>query len=1169
VKADFVHLHTHSHYSLLDGSCTVPQLIKAAVKHKMPALALTDHGAMYGAVEFCQKASKEGLKPIVGCEVYITEGSRREQSRHQAMHHMTLLARDTAGYRNLCRLVSAGFTEGFYFKPRIDDELLAECHEGIIALSGCIWSRLGQYLLAGRQDDAKAAATFYRNLFGDEHFYLELCDHKLDREALVMPQLIELGRELGIPLVLTNDSHYIERTDAEAQDYYCCITNGRQLEDERRPRFETDEYYLKSAEEMQALFPEHPEAYSNSVKIAQMCNVDVTSKKKHLPKFELPEGKSDTDYLRELCEQALPERYPEVTDDIRKRLDFELGVIDKMGFSAYFLIVWDFIRYARSKGIPVGPGRGSAAGAIVAYLLTITNVDPLRYNLVFERFLNPERVSMPDIDIDFDFERRGEVVQYVVEKYGRDNVSKIITFNLLKAKAALKDTARVQGLDFSLSNKITKAVPDELTITIPKALEQSAELRAFASQDEKLQKLFEIAQKLEGLARNSSIHAAGIVIAPDAIWKYAPLAKNKDEIATQFDMKSLDEIGLLKMDFLGLKTLTLLENALGNIRKRRKVELELSRIPLDDKRTYRLLCQGDTIGVFQFESTGFKELLKRLKPSVFEDLIAVIALYRPGPLGSGMVDDFIDGKHGRKKLVYPHAKLEGILKETYGVMLYQEQVMQCAAIMAGYSLGQADELRRAMGKKKVEEMEKHREGFIAGSVERGTDAGTAGGIFNLMQKFADYGFNKSHSAAYALISYQTAYLKANFPREFMAATLTNDRDDTDRIGILIEECRRMGITILPPDVNESETVFTVAGKSIRFGMSAIKGMGDTAVESILHARQRHGPFPNLETFCRRVDSRTVNRRVLESLIKCGAFSSFPQNRAQLLSVVDLAMSLGQESQRNESVGQMTLADLLGAAGGDGGGFGGGMLSYPQIPEFDGRSMLNFERETLGLYLSGHPLLAYQRLLDATSGLVSTADVPRLSDSTPFAIAGMVRSLRKLRSKAGKDLAIVLLEDTRGSLELPFFGEKYEEAKSCLKEDAVVVVWGSIQDRNGDRRVGADGAMPLDSLFGDRGWKASVTLTLPAGGLTKDQAAKVKNILMNHRGKHAVEVCVPVADNRVFIKLGKQFTIQPNAELIAELEELLGEGSMAIGLSLPERPAPRFHRGGPPAARGAS
>ncbi len=1156
-RADFVHLHVHSHYSLLDGACTVQQLVDKAVELKMPAMALTDHGALYGAVEFSQKASKAGVKPIFGAEINITEGDRKELSRNHPVHHMTVLARDTTGYQSLCRLISLSFTEGFYFRPRADEELLSQSCKGLIGLSGCISGKIPQYLLAGRRDDALAAARKYQELFGEENFYLELCDHGLDQQKIVMPQIIELGKELSIPLVVTNDTHYIERDDAEAQDHLYCITTGRTLSDERRPHFEGSEYYLKSEEEMKELFPEQPEAYRHTVDIANRCNVEVTTKKIFLPKFEVPPGEDETSHLRQLCYEALPSRYPEATEEIKNRVDYELKIIDKMGFSAYFLIVADFIRFARSKGISVGPGRGSAAGSIVAYLLTITNIDPLKYNLIFERFLNPERVSMPDIDIDFDFERRGEVVQYVVEKYGRDNVSKIVTFNLLKAKAALKDTARVRGLEFARSNKMTKAVPDDLKITLPTALEQSEELRDFAEQEPKV---FEVAQKLEGLARNSSIHAAGIVIAPDKIWKFAPLAKSKDDVATQFDMKSLEEIGLLKMDFLGLKTLTLIENALENIRRSRGLELDINAIPMDDKRTFRLLCAGDTIGVFQFESSGFKELIKRLKPSIFEDLIAVIALYRPGPLGSGMVDDFIDGKHKKKKVIYPHERLQEILKETYGVMLYQEQVMQCASIMAGYSMGEADELRRAMGKKKPEVMEKQRERFVSGAKQKKVEAAKAETIFNLMEKFAGYGFNKSHSAAYALISYQTAYLKANFAREFMAATLTNDRDDTDRIAVFIEECRRMGIDILPPDVNESHTDFTVVGKSIRFGLSAIKGIGTSVVEFIIAGRERHGHFEDIETFCRRVDSKVINRRVLESLIKCGAFSTFERNRAQLLSVVDLAISLGQDAQRNEAVGQMTLADLM--AGGDaGGGFANQVLDYPDIPEFGERALLNFERETLGLYLSGHPLRAYQAMLDRVADLVLTSELSQLSDDSPFAVAGMVKAIRKLRAKSsGKDMAVITLEDIKGSVELPFFPERFEAMKSHLKADAVLVVWGRTQTRNNEKKFNPEGAVPLESLFSDRDWKASVTLNLARNELPKEDVTRLKNILLNHKGRHPVEMTIPVGGHRVVVKLGKDYKVRPNSEFITEFEELLGERSLAIRLTMPERQTPP-RRGG--------
>lgn len=1159
----FTHLHVHTHYSLLDGACTVPSVVDQVAAHNMQALAITDHGSLYGAVEFYKACTKKGIKPILGCEVYVADGSRHVKSPSQATHHMTLMARDKEGFDNLKYLVSKAFLDGFFFRPRIDDELLKEHSKGLICLSGCLQGRVQQRLLKGRKEEAYETAQFYQKLFGEENYFIEIHEHGISKQKQVLPDLLDIAREFSIPVVLTNDSHYVKREDSEAQDILLCITTGKDRDDEKRLKFEGTEFYIKSAEEMKKLqediLPQHPEAYSNTMRITEMCNVELPlNRPPLLPKFDVPAGKTDREYLEELCLERMPQRYPKAGRAEKDRLETELDIIDKMGYCAYFLIVWDFVDHARKNGIWVGPGRGSAAGSIVSYLLGITNIDPLKYELFFERFLNPERVSMPDIDIDFDFERRGEVVDYVIEKYGRDNVSKIITFNVLKAKAALKDVARVMKIPFNISNEITKAVPEEVNITLEKALEQSKELRTWSLKNPKL---FDLARSLEGIARNSSIHAAGIVIAPEAIWKYAPLASNKGEVYTQYDMKSVESIGLLKMDFLGLKTLTILRNACAHIEKTRGKRLDLDNIPLDDRRTYRMLCEGNTIGVFQFESSGFKSLIQRLKPSVFEDLIAVIALYRPGPLGSGMVDAFIDTKHGKQKAEYPHPLLEGILRETYGVMLYQEQVMQCANVLADYSLGGSDELRRAMGKKIQSEMDAHRERFIAGAAKNGVDRDKAEEIFNLMDKFAGYGFNKSHSAAYALISYQTAYLKANFPAEYMAAVLTNVKNDTDQIALYVEECRRMGIDVLPPDINASYTDFTVTGEGIRFGLGAIKGLGDTVVNSIIEVRERGGPFKDLSSFCRRVDLKLLNRRILETLIKSGAFESFPHNMAQLMAVAEQALRVGAEQKRHQTEGQVTFADLF-AASGNAEGFSPGELTYPEIDEFPEAVLLAFEKETLGHYLSGHPLLTHERLLSRMRGLSATYEIEKLEDGRRFLCVGVVKSLRKIQTRSKRELNIVSLEDLHGSCEFPFFGELFAQCKNALKQDATVLVWGAVQIRGDQKRVTPQGAVALEDLFKARDIRAFVSIDLEgAGDLSRDQAARMKNILMTHKGRHPVRVHVPVEDYRVDVELGRKYRVAPNQEFVEDIEELLGQACVRLDIPVPDpRPAGRSSGG---------
>ncbi len=1141
----FVHLHVHTHYSLLDGAALIDRLLEKAVACRMPALAITDHGNMFGAVEFYKKATKKGVKPLIGCELYVAEGGRREKSR--TYYHLVLLAKDERGYKNLMKLSSLAYLEGMYIKPRVDRELLQRYGEGLVAMSACLKGEIPQALLHGDMERVNEALDFYLGVYGKDDFYLELQDHGIDEQKIVNRQLIELARDRGLKLVVTNDSHYVDADDAFAQEVLLCIQTGATLEEEDRFAFHGDQFYLKTEEEMKSLFPDLEEAYENTLEIAQKCNLELEFGKIHLPKFDVPEGYDENSYLRKLCYEALPERYPDADRRVRERLDFELETIRKMGYSAYFLIVWDFIDYARRNDIAVGPGRGSAAGSIVSYLLGITNLDPIKYGLFFERFLNPERVSMPDIDIDFCFERRGEVIDYVSRKYGKDNVCQIITFGTLSCKAALKDVARVLGIPFNESNNITKAVPDKIGISLQEALEQSSELQEYRR---KYPKLFELAAKIEGVARQTGKHAAGVVIAPGNLMDYVPLYKRDDDITTQYTMKYLEDIGLLKMDFLGLKTLTVIRKALDNIRRNRGRELLIDKIPLDDKRTFKLLCNGETVGVFQFESSGFQELIRRVHPNRFEDLIAVIALYRPGPLGSGMVDDFIDGKHGRKEVTYPHPKLESLLEETYGVMLYQEQVMGVANILADYTLGQADQLRRAMGKKIKEEMERHREIFLEGARKNGVDEDTASRIFEMMEKFASYGFNKSHSAAYALVSYQTAYLKANFPQEYMAALLTNEQDDTDKMAFLIEECRRMHIEILPPDINESERDFTVIGEKIRFGLMGIKGLGASVVESILEERASGGPFASFEDFCKRVDLRTVNRRSIESLVKSGAFDGVPPaNRARMIAVIDKAVAMGQELQKRKADGQSTLFQFCSDRNID---FQEEGVEYPEIPEFTEKELLNFEKETLGLYLSGHPLVRYRRLID----LVSTTTCRALDEQpigTDFIVCGIVKNVqKKVSKKTNREFAVLVLEDMSGSFEFLLFDPLIHDRRNVLEEDRIVAVAGKISIRGEEKRIGVTDVVELEKIWRQENWKASVILELGQMPIGKAECTKLKNILLNHRGRLPFYVVLDVEGRKVTIKCGSSFKVKLDSGLVDALEALAGEKKVRLEIKVRER-----------------
>jgi DNA polymerase-3 subunit alpha len=1033
----FVHLHNHTDYSLLDGACKIGALVEAARAMKMPALAMTDHGNMFGAIAFYGKATKAGLKPILGCEVYVTRGSRRDKGKGVAAQtdHLVLLASSNEGYRNLLKLVSASYLEGFYYTPRIDREILAECSQGLIGLSACLSGEVARLAAAGDLDGATAVVGRYSDIFGKGNFYVELQNHGLKEELALIPSLIEVGRRAGAPVVATNDCHYIRREDSEAHDVLLCIQTGKTVDDADRMRFDTDQVYFKSAEEMLQAFKELPEACAASIEVAEKCNLKLDFGTMHLPHFPLPEGHSSSEqYLRQLAEAGLRERYGEVNEEMERRLDYETETICKMGFAGYFLVVRDFIAKAREMGVPVGPGRGSAAGSLVSYCLRITDIDPLKFGLLFERFLNPERISMPDIDIDFGYERRGEVIDYVMQKYGKENVTQIITFGTLAARAVVRDVGRALNISYAEVDRIAKFIPMEQGMTLEKALQGVRELRDIRQSDERYEKLIRCALTLEGLARHASTHAAGVLIAPGKLTDYVPLFKSgKDEVTTQYDMKSIEKIGLLKMDFLGLRTLTVIDRTVEMVNRRHGGDrLVIDQVPLDDEETYNLYRSAQTVGIFQVESSGMRDLLRRMRPDGIGDIIAVNALHRPGPLQGEMVKDFIECKLGKKKIKYQHPMLEPILRDTHGVILYQEQVLEIAHKLAGFSLAQADILRRAMGKKMPEEMDAQRKAFLEGSRKNGISEKVAERIFDLMASFAGYGFNKSHSTAYAMISYRTAYLKAHHPREFMAASLTSEMSDTARIGILVEECRRMGIGGLPPDVSESEEEFTVTDAGIRFGLGAVRNVGSGAIRSIVEARKSGGAFKSIHDFVSRVDQRLVNRRVIESLICAGACECLPGHRAQLLSALTTAFGAGQKRQRERDKAQASFFDARAGESAE--------EELPEVSPWPRSIQLAREKEMLGFYLSDHPLAPARDRI----GKLATCEIARigeLSESASVTLIGVVASCKVIMSKNKRPMAFVGLEDFSGSVECVVFSDLYESAKRELCVDSILVVRG--------------------------------------------------------------------------------------------------------------------------------
>ncbi|MGE4357606.1 MAG: DNA polymerase III subunit alpha, partial [Candidatus Omnitrophota bacterium] len=1018
--ANFVHLHVHTQFSLLDGACPITDLIDLANQYRMPALAITDHGNMFGAIDFYQEAMNKGIKPIIGCEVYVAPKSRFEKTSNSiqdASYHFTILVKDEEGYKNLINLVTKGYLEGFYYKPRIDKELLKQYSRGLIGLSGCLKSELS-YLLNNQQiKTALSVLDDFKQIFGKNSFYIEIQDQNLKEQKRINKMAIQCAKDLNIPLVATNDVHYLNKKDASAHEILLCIQTQTNIDDPNRMRFGSDEFYFKPPEEMQKVFNEIPEAIANTIAITEQCNLELNFNQIHLPYFSPPEGKTKFEYLKELCEEGLRKRYTNPTDEILRRLEHELKIIKESGFVGYFLIVWDFVNYAKSRNIPVGPGRGSAAGSLVSYLLGITDIDPLKYGLLFERFLNPERISMPDMDIDFCYERRQEVIDYVVKKYGRECVAQIVTFGTMMARAVVRDVGRAFNMPYGEVDKIAKLIPHDPNIDLKQALKIEPQLYSLYENDPQIRKLIDTAISLEGLTRHISTHAAGVVIAEKPLTEYIPLCKIGDgQTITGYAMEALEKIGLLKIDFLGLRTLTVIDETIKIIKRSRNISLDIKNIPLDDLQTFRMLQKGETIGVFQLESNGMRELLKKIKPEKFEDIIAILALFRPGPLGAGMVEDFIRRKKGEIPVRYDHKKLEPILKETYGIILYQEQVMRIASEIGGFSMAQADMLRRAMSKKNPEVMDKARKSFVEGALQNGINVDVANKIFNQMELFARYGFNKSHSAAYALISYRTAYLKANFTAEFMTALLTSEKDNTEKVVQYINECARLNIKVLPPDINESFANFTlVSSDTIRFGLTAIKNVGETAVNEIIKTRNATGDFKNLYDFCEKVDLRIVNHKVIESMIKCGVFDRFGLKRAQLMAVLDNAIEVANSLQKDRQLRQSTFFDSFSNTV-----FQRNYKPIPDIKEWPENQLLSFEKELLGFYITGHPLAKFEELMRKYSN-VRIIELNSLKDGQEIFLCGMISKLKKTTTRRQNELmAIMTVEDLSGEVEVIVF-----------------------------------------------------------------------------------------------------------------------------------------------------
>lgn len=1134
----FVHLHSHTEYSLFDGISRIGELVSHVKEMGQTALAITDHGVMYGAIYLYKECIKQGIKPIIGCEIYVTRGSRFDKSGNgkEKLAHLILLAENNEGYQNLIKICSKAWTEGYYHRPRADHELLEKYHEGLIVTSACVGGEVPQAILNGDMDEARKVIEFYINTFGKDNYFLEIQNHGLPEEAAVRPVLASLAKEYGLGLVATNDFHYTKKEDARSQEIKLCISTGKTLDDPYRFHFANDEFYCKSGDEMRAILGNFPGAIENTRVIADRCNVELTFGEHKLPSFDVPEGETAASYLRKLCEKALPERYAIVTDKERSRMDYELGVIDKMGFSDYFLIVMDFIHYAKSHGIPIGPGRGSAAGSIVSYLLHITEVDPLRFDLLFERFLNPARVSMPDIDTDLCYRRRGEVIEYLARKYGSDQVAQIITFGTLAARAVIRDVGRVTNMPLREVDRIAKMVPVGPGVTLKKTMEGSREFRDLYDSDTTVHCLIDHCLDLEGISRNSGTHAAGVVICSKPVEEYVPIQLTQDGfIQTQYEKDQVEQLGLLKMDLLGLRNLTVIHDALEMIRENRGIDLDINKIPSEDEETCKMLCDGDTIGVFQSESSGFTSLLMQLHPERFEDLIPMVALYRPGPLGSGMAEDFIKRKHGKIPVEYPHPSLEPILKETYGVILYQEQVMQIASVMGGFSLGQADMLRRAMGHKEPEILQQNRETFVDGAVANGVDDRTANYVFDLMVHFAGYGFNKSHSVCYGWIAWQTAYLKAHYRPEFMAAMMTCYNGDRDKVSRYISDTRRAGVVIAAPDVNLSEAYFSVKGDKILFGLDGIQNVGEGAVRSIIEARKQGGPFKSLSDFVERADNRGLNSRACESLIRCGALDSLGANRSQLLAALPEALGDAQSIRNERASGQLNL-------------FGGEetpeTIVYPDLPDMDPKEKIEWERKLLGFYVSGHPLDSYKEQLKACTPLYHLTAEGNQYDGRMVTIGGTISRIKGTMTKKGQPMGYVTIEDYDGEVETVVFPSVWETVRPILAEDAAVAIRGRVQANERDVRVLAEEIIPLDKLRASAPSPAGVLhLYIDAAHDSNEVSQRLAGLFQKHHGK--TPVIMHMMRTGQEIHAARKFYVNYSSEAERDFRMLLGERAVAL------------------------
>ena len=1208
--SDFVHLHLHTEFSLLDGACRVDELLDEAVRLKMPALAVTEHGNMFSSVVFHDHARDRGIKPILGCEIYVAPGSRLDKSGSQTeTNHLVLLAETDQGYKNLIKLVSSGYTEGFYYRPRIDKDLLAQHSEGLIGLSSCLKGEVASALRVEQHRPALEAAARLRDILGPDNFFLEMQYQGIEEQKVVNRGILPLAAELNLKLVCTNDVHYLRQGDHQPHDILLCIGTGKTVNDAQRLRYTGDQFFLKTADQMADVFRDHPEALANTLLIAERCNVTIPKGLNHLPSFGVPEGFTLAAYFEHIAREGFAQRLPRLRqlagdgrrrhtiDEYERRLVYEIEMIKQMGYPGYFLIVWDFIRYAREEGIPVGPGRGSAAGSLVAFCMRITDVDPLSFDLLFERFLNPERVSLPDIDVDFCERRRGEVIDYVTRKYGRDNVAQIITFGTMKAKAVVRDVGRALDMPYADVDRIAKQIPAALDMTLDKALAENPVLKEMEAKDPKVKEVLAIGRRLEGMSRHASVHAAGVVIAPGPITDYAPLYKgNRDEITTQWNMKEVERVGLLKMDFLGLSTLTLIRDALDEIKRTDGIDLDIDSIPLDDAKTYKVFGEGAAYGIFQFESSGMRELLRKARPERLEDLIALNALYRPGPLKSGMVDDFIARKQGTKEIKYELPQLEPILSDTYGVIAYQEQVMRIAQALAGFSLGQADMLRKAMGKKDLKVMATQREAFMEGSKKNGINEKKAAKIFELMEYFAGYGFNKSHSTAYAFLAYQTAYLKANYPWHFAAALLTIEAQNTDKLAVYLAECRERNIPVLAPDINNSQLRFSVEpGRGVRFGLTAIKGLGEGAIATILEARTALGDrIPSLHALCEILDLRLVNKRVFEALVKSGACDSLiperpPETavaevaggeggaqfdylrrwRARLFAAIAGACEHGSRTRRDKDLGQ---ADLFGGGEGENASHGNGVPA-PVVAPWTEVEQLQYEKETLGLYWSGHPLDRYKEDLQAF-GARAVADLMVRKDAVEdggdtvaavavagagsirpeagngrtaedISVGGIVSGLRPLKTRRGDRMCVFMLDDAHGSVEVVVFPEAFARCGQLAENDRMVLVKGKFERDDESARILAAEILPIEMVR--EKLAASVAIRLSTPPHDRDTFERLWDVFAQNKGDRRIAFDIHDQERhlRVRVDVNPQIRVRPSERLVSEVEKICGQGSVSL------------------------